>query len=271
VSVSLRGRVAVVTGAASGIGLGLCERFAAEGMQLVISDVGTERLTRAAACLEALGVDVLAVPTDVASWESVESLAAQAFDRFGAVHLLCNNAGVTRPATAWECSREDWSWVLGVNLNGVFHGIRAFVPRMIERGEPGHVVNTASTAGLVAHPGVAAYTASKHAIVGLSESLYHDLRRRGLPIGVSVLCPGAVTTGLRANSRELNPAADHAAIPDLPESATAISPEAVAGHVVDAVLAGRFWILTHPGYRAAIELRARGVLDSGEAHPPTVS
>jgi len=268
--VTLQDRVAVVTGAASGIGLALCERFAAEGVRLVMADVRAEQLEPAAAVLEAAGADVVAVPADVSRWESVEALAEQAFVHFGAVHILCNNAGVTRPAPAWECSVDDWKWVLGVNLSGVFHGIRAFIPRMIERGEPGHVVNTASTAGLLAHAGLAPYAASKHGVVGLSESLYHDLHERGLPIGVSVLCPGAVATGFRAHCRELHPAGDPDAIPDHPLSAAGMSAAEVAGQVVDAVRSGRFWILTHPSFRDEIELRARGVLDTGVPHTAPV-
>jgi NAD(P)-dependent dehydrogenase (short-subunit alcohol dehydrogenase family) len=171
----LHGRVAVVTGAASGIGLALCERFAAEGMRLVMADVDPARLEESVGELkEASGADVIAVPADAASWDSVEALALRAFAEFGAVHVLCNNAGVTRLAKTWELTLEEWRWVLGVNLDGVFHGIKAFVPRMIEKGEPGHVVNTASVSGLMPYQGVAAYAASKYGAVGLSETLALD-------------------------------------------------------------------------------------------------
>lgn len=258
----LRDRVAVVTGAASGIGFALCERLAAEGMDVVMADVDPRRLHQASNRLAAeSGADVLAVPTDVARWESVESLATQAIERFGAVHVLCNNAGVQRPAPAWECTLDDWNWVVGVNLNGVFHGIRAFVPGMVARGEPGHVVNTASIGGLLSYPGIAPYSAAKAGVVGLSESLHHDLRARNAPIGVSVLCPGVVDTRFRAHSRELHPGGPVEDIPDVPP-VPALSPESVVAQVVDAILGGRFWIVTHPAYFGELERKLRGIVET---------
>ncbi len=264
----LRGRVAVVTGAASGIGLALCESFAAQGMRLVMSDVDPDRLRAAAdAVAVASGADVLAVPADVSRWSDVQALADGAFERFGVVHVLCNNAGVTRPGRAWELRLEDWEWVLAVNLRGVVNGIRAFVPRMLERGEPGHVVNTASVGGLVAFPGIAPYVAAKYAVVGLSETLHHDLRERGAPVAVSVLCPGPTATDFRAHSRDLQPggalepAASEPDVAKLPAST-------VAAQVVDAIRHGRFWILTHPAYREPIERRARGIVETDEVVVP---
>ena len=265
----LRGRVAVVTGAASGIGFALCERLAAEGMKVVLADVDPRRLHQASNLLAAeSGADVLAVPTDVACWESVESLATQAIERFGSVHVLCNNAGVQRPTLAWECPPDDWYWLVGVNLNGVFHGIRAFVPGMLERGEPGHVVNTASIGGLLAYPGIAPYSATKAGVVGLSESLHHDLRARHAPIGVSVLCPGAVVTQFRAHSRALHPGGPVEVISDVPPVDSALLPAEVAALVVDAILGERFWIVTHEGYFGELERKLRGIVETGEVVVP---
>jgi len=262
----LRGRVAVVTGAASGIGFALCERFAAEGMRVVMADVDPARLGAAA---ERLDAEVEAVPTDVARWEDVDALARRARERFGAVHVLCSNAGVTRPAPAWELTLEQWEWVIGVNLWGVIHGMRAFVPGMIERGEAAHVVNTASVGGLVAFPQLAAYSAAKSGVVALSESLAHDLRAHGAPVGVSVLCPGPVTTGFRVHSRALQPSADEQPLPDAVDDVDWRAPADVAAHVVDAIVHDRFWILTHPAYNEAIERRCRGILETGEVVEPT--
>ena len=261
----LGGRVAVVTGAASGIGLALCERFAAEGMRIVMADVDPGWLDRSAEQLRReAGAEVIAVPTDAASAESVEALAARAYDEFGAVHVLCNNAGVTRPGLTWESTLEEWRWVLGVNLDGVFHGVKSFVPRMIEQGEPGHVVNTASVSGLLPYQGVASYTASKFGVVGLSEVLLLDLREVGAPIGVSVLCPGPTETDFRAHSRALHPAgADPTSIDDY-AGVVRIPTADVAGMVLDAIRADRFWIVTHPAYHDSIERRSRGIVATDE-------
>jgi NAD(P)-dependent dehydrogenase (short-subunit alcohol dehydrogenase family) len=264
----LRGRVAVVTGAAGGIGLALCERFASEGMRVVMADVDPARLQESADALAAgSGAEVTAVPTDASRWESVDALAVQARERFGAVHVLCNNAGVQRPTKAWECSLEDWNWLVGVNLNGVFYGVKAFVPAMVERGEPGHVVNTASVGGLLAYPELAPYAATKYGVVGLSESLYHDLRAEGVPIGVSVLCPGAVATQFRAHSRALRPGGAVDEIADI-STPVAIPASAVAGMVLDAIRSDRFWIVTHPAYHEFIEHRCRGIVETDEVVVP---
>jgi NAD(P)-dependent dehydrogenase (short-subunit alcohol dehydrogenase family) len=261
----LRERVAVVTGAAGGIGLALCERFAAEGMRVVMADVDPGRLEAAA---ERLGADVLAVPTDASSPDAVEALARAAVGRFGAVHVLCNNAGVTRPGPIWEAELEEWDWLLAVNLSGVFHGIKAFVPRMIERGEPAHIINTASIGGLLAYPELGAYAASKYGVVGLSESLLHDLRASGAPIGVSVLCPGPVATDFRAHSRSLHPTAPQADVAGEYDGVVRIPASDVAAQVVDAIRRDRFWIVTHPAYREAIERRARGIVETDEVVLP---
>jgi NAD(P)-dependent dehydrogenase (short-subunit alcohol dehydrogenase family) len=256
----LAGKVAVVTGAASGIGLALTERFAAEGMRVVMSDVDPIRLEEAAAGVEG---DVVAVAADVSRHEDVEALAASTMERFGAVHVLCNNAGVTRLGPAWEFTHEQWEWVLGVNLWGVVNGISAFVPAMVDRGEPGHVVNTASLNGLLTWPGFALYAAGKHAVVGLSESLALDLRAAGAPIGVSVLCPGPTRTNFRASSRALEPGAPKDPVPDVEADVEWQTPEDVAGKVVDAIRSDRFWILTHPAYNEAIARRFHAAVTNG--------
>jgi NADP-dependent 3-hydroxy acid dehydrogenase YdfG len=256
---ALSGRTAVVTGAASGIGLALAERFAAEGMRVVLADVDEARVEEAASRV-GNGADVLAARVDVASYDEVERLAARTTERFGDVHLLCNNAGVQMLGPAWELDLEEWRWMLGINLWGVIHGLRAFVPAMVEHGEAGHVVNTASVGGLVTFPGMAMYAASKAAVVAISEALHHDLRDRGAPIGVSVLCPGPVVSELRERSAALRPGGEEGRpvasvshVPRMPASD-------VANLVVDAVLHDRFWVLTHPDYAELVTQRAEGIV-----------
>jgi NAD(P)-dependent dehydrogenase (short-subunit alcohol dehydrogenase family) len=253
----LRGKVAVVTGAAGGIGLALCEAFAAAGAHVVMADVDPARLDAAAALLDA---DVLAVPTDVSREEDVHALAERARERFGGVDILCNNAGVTLSRRVWKVAPDDMRWLLGVNFFGVLHGIRAFVPQMLERGAPAHIVNTASVSGLLGFPEIGAYAASKFAIVGLSESLLHDLRAREAPIDVSVLCPGSTATGLAENSRRLHGdgAARRAATGD------GVPPAVIAAAVLDGIRERRFWILTHPGYTELLERRHRAALGAEE-------
>jgi NAD(P)-dependent dehydrogenase (short-subunit alcohol dehydrogenase family) len=265
----LVGGVAVVTGAASGIGRALADRFAAEGMRVVMSDVDPARLeTAASEVAAASGAEVEAVPADVASWEAVEVLERRSVGRFGGVHVLCNNAGVTRPAPAWELTLEQWKWVIDVNLWGVIHGIKAFVPGMVERGEPAHVVNTASVGGLVSFPQLAPYSAAKAGVIGLSESLAHDLRARGVPVGVSVLCPGPVWSGFRAHSRALQPGAEEQHLPDAVGDVDWRSPADIASEVLEAIRDERFWILTHPVYVETIERRFRGIVENGEVVEP---
>jgi NAD(P)-dependent dehydrogenase (short-subunit alcohol dehydrogenase family) len=186
-------KVAVITGAASGIGYGLAERCSREGMKVVLADVEEGALARAENDIKAMGVDTLAVKTDVSKADDVKALADKTLDAFGAVHLLCNNAGVTVFSTTWESKLADWQWVLGVNLWGVIHGVHFFVPIMLKQNTECHIVNTASIAGLC--PGLSGpYEVSKHGVVVLSETLYHQLGQIGSNIGVSVLCPGAIRT-----------------------------------------------------------------------------
>jgi NAD(P)-dependent dehydrogenase (short-subunit alcohol dehydrogenase family) len=265
---SFAGKVAVVTGAASGIGNSLARRFAAEGMKVVLADIEATALDRAVAAMEGDGHEVLGVRTDVSDGDSVDALAAATLDRFGAVHIVCNNAGVFTGGRMWELPTRDWQWVLGVNLWGVIHGIRAFVPHLVAHGE-GHVVNTASMAGLVSYGGMGPYNASKHAVVTISETLHHELAAAGVDVGVSVLCPGLVATHIGTGERnrpvELGGRArsgDDAA----PEMAAVLAemgmaPDAVAAQVFDAIGTGRFYVLTHGDADAAVARTA--VIEAG--------
>jgi NAD(P)-dependent dehydrogenase (short-subunit alcohol dehydrogenase family) len=247
----LRGRVAVITGAASGIGLALAGRAAAEGMTVVMADIETAALESAATALRSSGAAVVAHRVDVSNAADVEGLAARVFDELGAVHLLCNNAGVvSRQRPAWEYSVDDWQWLLNVNLWGVVHGLQSFVPRMLAGGDEGHIVNTASMAGLVTGGiGTAVYDATKHAVLSLSESLYRDLVIRQTRVSASVLCPGAVRTNIFASERN-RPAALGQAAGNPPVSGlssafpdSALMPDAIAAQVFDAVRANRFYVL----------------------------
>jgi NAD(P)-dependent dehydrogenase (short-subunit alcohol dehydrogenase family) len=259
--VSFERKVAVVTGAASGIGLALTDALTKAGAHVVMADIDPERLNMAVATVEPGGdSELLPIATDVSRYESVEALAATARDRFGAVHLLFNNAGVQRPGRIWNVPPADFRWLLEVNLLGAFNGIRAFVPAMIERGEPAHVVNTASISGVLGFARIGAYAATKYGVVGLSESLLHDLREKGAPIGVSVLCPGAVATGLGANSAALRGTDGADAQP--PQGTAPIT---IAEMVLDAVKANRFWILTHPGYNGLLAERTAWMLGERDA------
>src|SRR6266480_5265809 len=181
------GRVGVVTGAGSGIGRALARRAAGEGMRVVIADVEVNALEEAAAEVETAGAEVVVAPTDVSRPEQVDALAGLAYERFGAVHLLCNNAGVFQGGITWQRELGDWEWVLGVNLWAVLHGVRAFVPRMLDGSEEGYIVNTSSVAGLITGAYSAPYITSKFAVLALTECLAHDLQAQGAPIGVSVL------------------------------------------------------------------------------------
>jgi NAD(P)-dependent dehydrogenase (short-subunit alcohol dehydrogenase family) len=268
----LDGKVAVVTGAASGIGAALAVRFASEGMRVVLADVEVGPLQEAADKLAADGAEVLAVPTDVSRGDDVDRLAEAAAEAFGPVHVLCNNAGVGAGGLLADLTTEDWEWVLGVNLWGVIHGLRAFLPGMLAHGEPGHIVNTASLAGLVSAPMMGPYGASKFAVVGISEALYHELQLTGSRIGASVLCPGWVNTQIYASERN-RPAGMGSATAGLgvdgdPRAemlravlASGMAPDAVADLVLGAIRDGRFYVLTHPEMTPAVEARMRGILD----------
>ena len=267
----LKGRVAVVTGAGSGIGLGLARRLREEGMKLVLADIDQDALEEARKGLG--GADTIAVRTDVAKPAEMEALGRAALDAFGAVHVLCNNAGVSVGGPVWEASEGDWDWVLGVNLRGMITGLRVFMPIILEQ-DWGHVVNTASSAGLIAAV-LGPYSVSKHAAVALSESLHLSLRSQGANVGVSVLCPGWVRTRIvesdRNRPREYGPGAElrpeQEAIREVIQGLVdgGMETSEVADHVVRAIHDRRFYVLTHESTRAAIESRFEAVLSG---NPP---
>ena len=266
--IEFSGGVAVVTGAASGIGLGMARAFARKGMRLVVADIESDALALAADGLRADGAEVIAERVDVSDAAALERLADVAYERFGQVTVLCNNAGVIENnLPTWEYSLADWDWVLGINLMGVVHGIRAFVPRMLDGGVAGHVVNTASFGGLISGTANPIYIVSKHAVVALSENLYNDLVVRDSKIKVSVLCPGWVRTGIVDSDRNRDNA------PALTEQLartrerfqaglnTGIETDAVGAIVVDAITQERFYIHTHPDWMDIVRDRFDAIAD----------
>lgn len=262
----------MVTGAASGIGRGLAERCVREGMKVVLADVDEAALIETARQIRDNGGTALAVRTDVSRFEEVEALADRTIEAFGAVHLLFNNAGVGGGSLTWETTLKDWQWVLGVNLWGVIHGIRVFLPIMLDQGTPAHVVNTSSVAGLLSGPGAAAYKVSKHGVVTLSETLYHELTLQGAKVGVSVLCPSFVRTRIMEAERNRpahlsNRPEEEVRTPDHQmwfeffkmKVEQGMPPEEVADQVMEAVRTEKFYILTHPDHKPMIERRLEDV------------
>lgn len=196
-----RGKVAVITGAANGIGFGIAERCAQEGMQVVLAGVNEDNLKKAEEKLKPTGAALFTVRADVSKREDMEALAQKTFEKFGAVHLLVNNAGIGVGTSSWESTWEDWEWVVNVNLWGVLNGVKIFTPLMIAQDTEAHIVNVASVAGLLSNHPSAPYQVTKHAVVGLSESLYHSLAERNSKVKVSVLCPGWVKTSILKSNR----------------------------------------------------------------------
>jgi len=250
--VDVAGKVAVITGGASGIGLATARQFASSGMKLVLGDIEEGPLDAAVTSLREDGADVVGVATNVTHEDDVINLREVALAKFGAAHVIFNNAGVAA-GPAIGTPTKVWDWVLDVNLDGVIYGINAFVPLFLEQNE-GHVVNTGSLAGLGGVPGMGAYCASKFAVVGISESLYHELVMSGKNVGVSALCPGFVKTRIYESQRNMpnelvsyneDPAARF--IADVAQNAVqaGIEPSEVARRVEDAVQHNKFWILTH--------------------------
>lgn len=269
-------RVAVVTGAASGIGLAMAKQFAAEGMRLALADVDESALDGVAAGLADAGTEVLAVPTDVSDPVAVAGLAEQVIEGLGRVDLVCNNAGVGPAGGILEMGLEEWHWVMSVNFYGVLHGVRAFLPLLMEQLE-GHIVNTASVSGLLTQPGLGAYNVSKFGVVALSEVLYQELQILDANVGVSVVCPATVATGIfdadlhRSGdrpARSIGPIGDRARLSSERLLAMAHrSADDVAAAVLDAVRNRRFYILTHPGILPFVEVRHR---DIEQMRNPTV-
>jgi NAD(P)-dependent dehydrogenase (short-subunit alcohol dehydrogenase family) len=269
---SLRGKTAAVTGAASGLGRAMALAFADEGMDLALADVDEKGLLETLQLLK--GVKASCMRVDVSKGADVDAFAASLRE----VHVVCNNAGVSPLGALWENTAADWQWALGVNLWGVIHGVRAFVPRLVAQGE-GHVVNTASVAGLISPPGMGVYNVTKHAVVALSESLHHDLRVQGSPVGVSVLCPAYVPTGIssseRNRPRELQNSSPRSARQEMlaQQLQKAVSSgkrtaDDVARAVVAAIKEERFYILTHPRIKDAIQARMEDILQERAPRNP---
>jgi NAD(P)-dependent dehydrogenase (short-subunit alcohol dehydrogenase family) len=277
-----KGKVAVVTGAASGIGKALAERCVSEGMKVVLADIDEANLARTEDELKTAGAAVIAVKRDVSKRSDVEILARRSVDAFGQVHLLFNNAGVGAGGTPWEATWNDWEWVIGVNLWGVIHGVKVFTPLMLAQNTECHIVNTSSAAGLIVGGGSAPYAVTKHGVVALSESLYLSLQQRNSPVKVSVLCPGLVRTDI-ANSERHRPA-------ELRNEPVAMSPEMQAGLAAfkaaidasmppaqvaaaafDAIQKEQFYILSHPEWMEVVQLRTDNLLRMENPQSPTAT
>jgi len=268
------GKTAVVTGAASGIGLALAARFADARMNVVLADIEEAALERAVKQLQQRQARVLGVVTNTMVQESVQSLAEQAISEFGKVHILCNNAGVVSRAGTpgvgiWEMPNTDWDWVMGVNFYGVLYGLQAFVPHMLEHGEQGHIVNTASLAGLM--PGGGTYGVSKHGVLSLTETLYNDLKTRNAAIGASVLCPGFVKTQIieaeRNRPSEFTSGGADATDEMIAPAQALINqgkdPADIANAVFESIEQDRLYILPHPAWDDFVRSRVEHVIARG--------
>lgn len=269
----LEGKVAFITGGASGIGLAMARSFAAAGMKIAIADIQADALEAARAELKGSNADVLAIELDVTDRDAMARAADETEARFGKVHLLCNNAGVATGGPLAEATYQDWDWVIGVNLQGVVNGIRTFVPRIQNHGEGGHVVNTASIAGQVALPGLGVYNATKYAVVGISETLVQELEPNG--IGVSVLCPGFVDTNIYDSQRnrpatltnaDANQDEGFFGDTDLIDQVrgNAMDPAVVGEKVLEAVRDNEFYIFTHPEFMPMVQARTQNILTAYE-------
>jgi NAD(P)-dependent dehydrogenase (short-subunit alcohol dehydrogenase family) len=268
----LKGKVAAVTGAASGLGRAMALAFADQGMHVALADVDEQGLNKTGEDIASRNVRCFSMRVDVSKAAEVEAFAERTASELKGIHLVCNNAGVALSGAVWENNEAEWQWILGVNLWGVVNGVRAFAPRLIAQNE-GHIVNTASVAGLISPPGMGAYCVSKHAVVTLSESLHQDLRERGSAVGVSVLCPAYVPTRIadsqppqavvKSKERLAKEAMLRKAV-----SAGKLSAEDIARAVVRAVKENRFYILTHPAIKGAIRARMEDVLEERAPRDP---
>ena len=269
---TLQGKTAAITGAASGLGRAMALAFASEGMHVALCDVDEPGLTRARDQVAAFGVKSFSMRADVAKATELEAFARDCVKELKGIHLVCNNAGVALSGAVWENDEAEWQWLLGVNLWGVVHGVRAFAPRLIAQDE-GHIVNTASVAGLISPPGMGAYNVTKHAVVALSETLHHDLRERGSRVGVSVLCPAYVPTAIAdfekhpSTSKSAETLAKQAMMKKAVASGK-LSADDVAAAVVAAVKEERFYVLTHPKIKGAIRARMEDILDERAPRDP---
>lgn len=261
----LEGKVAVITGGGSGIGEGIARAAADAGMKVVVADIDAGKGQAVADDLAARGAEALFVPVDVSNLASVEALRDAAVEAYGTVHLVCNNAGVCLSVLMHDADIKDWQYMINVNLYGVIHGVNAFLPLLVKQGE-GHIVNTASIGGLISGPPTGLYSATKFAVVGLSESLLMEVVEHD--VGVSVLCPGLTDTNLISQSLAvrpdvLNPGIAHQQ--EDPDTAAGISPDVVGSQVIDAVRDGSFYIITHDDYREFIKMRHDGIIDALDA------
>jgi NAD(P)-dependent dehydrogenase (short-subunit alcohol dehydrogenase family) len=262
-----KSKVAVITGAASGIGRAIAGHCIREGMKVVLADIEEAALAQTEQELQAAGGTVLAVRTDVSKQNDIEVLAQKAVTTFGGVHLLVNNAGVGIDRTVWESTIADWEWVIGVNLWSVIYGVRAFVPIMLKQDTECYIVNTASIGGLISDPGMGAYKVTKHGVVTLSETLYCELKERGAKIKVSVLCPGSVNTRIIESARNRPTELQNEPGDEEPENPktiqavkTGLSPQRVAEVVFQAIMNEKFYILTRPDSKPLIQQRMESIL-----------
>lgn len=268
---SFEGKTAVITGAASGIGLAMAHRFAREGANVVMSDLSPEPLEAAVEAVAQTGGTAIGFVADASKADEVEALAARADEVYGRTHILCNNAGVAMGGVLWENSLADWDWVLGVNLYGVVHGIRSFVPRMLEHGERSAIVNTASFSGLSSQPAMGIYGVSKHGVLTMTETLFYELEAVKANIQAHALCPGWIQTGINQSDRT---APD--GVSSMPDEASPLArtvsayvsqaveegkpPELVADMVADGIKANRFYIITHPEWLGMVKVRMTDIL-----------
>lgn len=283
---NFKGKVAVVTGGASGIGWGLAEKCAAEGMKIVIADVEEKALKQAEKTLKAGGADVLAVRTDVSKLTDIETLAQKTQDKYGGVHLLFNNAGVNTDISlrkpVWESTLHDWEWMIGVNLWGNIYGMKVFLPIMMEQKSEGHIVNTSSMAGLIAEPQLIIYAVTKAGIVALTEGLFFQLKQVNSPIGVSVLCPAFVSSKLfdaernrpeslkNGHRQQQQPRPEAMLVTQFSKVSPTLTPGQSADIVFKAIRKGTFYIFTDPLVQELFRQRSENIIQGKNPERPRV-